>query len=167
MPPPDTWTHYILTSRRLHFYLSLGILASLAGTVTISNFLRTSPYAGEIQWSWSDPVGSLGKFGKAWKKSVEEESKRTAEMRRRKVEDVEKRGEYRRRHGLEQTGDEGGFGGFGIKTKEVDGRVEGQVLAAKMVLEKEGGKEGWVEEELGRVEEEAGVQGKEGKKGWW
>ena len=80
-------------------------------------------------------------------------------MRRRKVEDVEKRGEYRRRYGLEQTGDEGGFGGFGTKKPGEDRRVEAQVLVAKAALEKEaargGNTAGWVEEELKKIEEDA------------
>lgn len=163
MPPPDTWAHYFLTSRRLHFYLSLGILASLAGTVSISNFLATAPEAQDFEWKWADPAGSLGSFSAAWKASVEAESRRTAEMRRKKVEDMEKRGEYRRAHGLDQPSKEGmfsGFGRFSVKRPEEDKRAEGQLLVARAVLDKEaaqkGGKAGgWVGDEMRKLEEEA------------
>ncbi|KAI5813022.1 hypothetical protein BZA77DRAFT_322219 [Pyronema omphalodes] len=159
MPPPETWSHYILTSRKLHFYLSLGILGALAGTVSISNFLNTSPYAEEIEWSWSHPIMSLERFKDAWKKTVEERSKAVAEMRKKKLEDIEKRGEYRKRFGLEETGNEGGFGGFGIKTKEEDRRVQAAVEVQRRLLEQEekkvNGQGDWVEEELRKLEKVA------------
>jgi hypothetical protein len=159
MPPPETWSHYFLTSRKLHFYLSLGILGALAGTVSVSNFLKTSPFAHEIEWSWSHPIMSLERFKDAWKKTVEERSKLVAEMRKKKLEDVEKRGEYRKRFGLEETGHEGGFGGFGIKTKEEDKRYQATLEVQRRMLEQEekrgGGQGNWVEEELRRLEKVA------------
>jgi hypothetical protein len=43
-------------------------------------------------------------------------SAETAERRRRKVEDIQKRAEYRKKHGLEHEG----FGGWSAKTDEDD-----------------------------------------------
>lgn len=167
MPPPDTWAHYFLTSRSLHFYLSLGILASLATTISISNFLAFSPEAQDFEWRWADPMGSLGSFSAAWKASVGARSQRTAEMRRKKVEDMEKRGEYRRAHGLDQPSKEGmfaGFGRFGVKTPEEDKRAEGQLLIARTVLDRDAAQKGgqaagWVDDEMRKLEEEAATGG--------
>lgn len=163
LPPPDTWAHFMLTSRHLHFYVSIGILAVLAGTVSVANFVKTSPFASEIVWEWEHPVDGARSFGAAWKKSVEEESRRTGERRKRMVDDVEKRGEFRRAHGLEQTGEEGGFGGFGTKPRGEDAKTRVMVEAArkKLVEEAERGGESaaWVEEEVRKLEEAAAARG--------
>jgi hypothetical protein len=159
MPPPNTWSHWFLSNRQLHFYLSLSILAALAGTVTVNNFLRTSPYATEIAWDWGQPVASGRRFAQAWRKSVEAESARIKELRSRMMEDVEKRGEFRKAHGLEE---EGGFGGWGVKKGLEDGRARGDVLVqmAKEGKQGVGQSEAWVEEELRKADEEvAKVQG--------
>jgi len=114
----------------------------------------------------------------AWKKSVEAESARVKELRSRMVEDVEKRGEFRKAHGLEE---EGRFGGWEVKKGLEDGRARGDVLTQ---MAKEGtrgvGQSGaWVEEELRKVDEEVEgevtkvqgaygeeVAGKEKKSSW-
>ncbi|KAA8904816.1 hypothetical protein FN846DRAFT_779395 [Sphaerosporella brunnea] len=132
MPSPDTWTYWALTSRQLHFYLSLGILFVLAGTVSVSNFLNTNEYGRQVQWDWHSPGESLRSFGKMWKASVEAESKRVAEARKRLVEDVEKRGEYRRAHGLEKAGEEGGFGDWAVRDKDM--REHGKQVLVEQVL---------------------------------
>ncbi|KAI5855996.1 hypothetical protein BZA05DRAFT_390283 [Tricharina praecox] len=169
LPPPNTLSHRLLTSRRLHFYLSLGILSLLAGSVTLSNFVRTSPHAREIEWSWSAPGQGVRQLVGAWRTSVDEETRRVSEKRRRALEDVEKRGEYRKHHGLEETGDQGGFGGFGLKKKAATPE-----LAELEGLEGAGGqgKEQWVEEELAKLEREAvgvvlPVREEKKKGGWW
>ena len=168
LPPPDTLAYRVLTSRRLHFYLSLGILSLLAGTVTVSNFLRTNPHARDIEWSWRKPGASACELVAAWRRSVDDETERVKEKRRRAVEDVEKRGAYRKRHGLEETGKQGGFGGFGTKTREKDPRAVGL-----SVDKADRAKEDWVEEELRKVEREAvgaalpAVEEKKSKGGWW
>lgn len=92
---------------------------------------------------------------------MEAESFRVKEARKKLVDDVEKRGEYRKRHGLEQSGDEGGFGGFGSKRKGEDGRVRGALLVNQAALkeaEEDTGmetEEKWVEDGLKKMEEEA------------
>lgn len=81
---------------------------------------------------------------------MEEQSRRVGEMRRKTVEDVEKRGRYRKAHGLEQTGEEGGFGGWGVK--EDSGNVAAVAVDTDSPT---GGQGSWVDGELKKIEEEA------------
>lgn len=48
----------------------------------------------------------------------ENESRVAEERRKERGKEVERRGEYRRRHGLEKVGGEGGLGGWGLKRRE-------------------------------------------------
>ncbi|KAI5847343.1 hypothetical protein DFP73DRAFT_377030 [Morchella snyderi] len=147
MPPPNTLAHTLLTSRVLHFYISMGILITLAATVSIRNFLATSPFAANVRWEWMHPYESMRMFLVAVREHTEDQSRRVAEMRRRKVEDVELRGEFRKAHGLEKTGNEGGFGGWGVKKS-------GREPVAPAAQESKGD---WVEEQIMRAEEEAAM----------
>ncbi|KAL7271888.1 hypothetical protein RUND412_005330 [Rhizina undulata] len=151
MPPPESWTYWFLTNRRLHFYLSLSILFSMAAFAGVVNFLKTSPYANMVSWSWTSPISSVGTFMRAYKLHAEDESKRIAEIRRKKVEDVEKRGEFRRAHGLERTGEEGGFGGWGVKKSGREPVAEPNMDLTSPT----GGRGGWIGDEIRNIEEEA------------
>ena len=64
---------------------------------------------------------------------MESESREAEARRRKKVEEIEKRGEYRKHHGLEREGAEGGFGGWSLrrsgeeqKGNKGQGQVEGE-----------------------------------------
>ncbi|KAI5799940.1 hypothetical protein EDC01DRAFT_703638 [Geopyxis carbonaria] len=160
LPPPNTWAHWFLTNRRLHFYLSLGILASLASVVSVTNFLATNPHAASVFWRWNDPVGSVRSLLLAWRDSTEAESARVKAMRRKMVEDVEKRGEYRKAHGLEtEESGEGALGGWRLRRGMEDPKVRANAMMeeAKRVGAGEAAvpADGWVEEELRRAEAEA------------
>jgi hypothetical protein len=145
MPPPESWAYWALTNRRLHFYLSLSILFVLAGTVSINNFLTNNPFGRMVEWDWSHPGKTMRNFVIAWQLSIEAESARVKEARKRLVEEVEKRGEYRKAHGLEQVGNEGGFGGWSVKSKEEDIRERGKQVLVDHVLAEQAGKEGEAE----------------------
>ncbi|KAF8423338.1 hypothetical protein EV426DRAFT_140193 [Tirmania nivea] len=135
LPPPGTFIYWFLTSRRLHFYLSLGILSTLAAIASITNFLKTSPYAQLVpEWRWGSPGESVGGFVDAVRMHLENENRVAAERRKERTREVERRGEYRRKHGLEQVGGEGGLGGWGLRRRD-QGEEE----------EKRVGKEGAVE----------------------
>lgn len=63
---------------------------------------------------------------------LENESRLAEERRKERAREVERRGEYRRKHGLERTGNEGGWGGWGLRREEgqeevVQGKQEGVV----------------------------------------
>lgn len=131
----------------------MGILISLAGFVSVKNFLRTSSFASGVFWKWLHPVASIGSLVTAVKGHVEEESRRVGEMRKKNVNDVDLRGEYRRAHGLEKQGGDGGFGGWAVKSS---GREPGSDGAVIVVGGAPGGKGDWVEDQIRKTEEEAG-----------
>ena len=81
---------------------------------------------------------------------------------------VVKRGEFPKRHGFEETGKPGGFGGLGTKTRDETPRAVGwSVGQADRV------REDWVEEELREVERETigsalpAVEEEKSKDRWW
>src|SRR5690606_28013644 len=88
----------------LHFYLSLGVLFTMAGIVSITNFMKTSPFAGLVVWDWGTPVASTARFLDAVKMHLHESSRLAQEKRKRRAEELDKRNEYRRAHGMEDVG---------------------------------------------------------------
>lgn len=126
----------------------------------MANFLRTTERGREVEGelSWSQPLDSVKRFWEAYRLHAHERSLLVAEVRRRKVEDVDKRRVYRRAHGLEKAGEEEGYGRRGVKL----GAEQEEVSRVLRVLDTvagvdespTGGKGGWVEEEIRRAEEE-------------
>ncbi|KAL1646821.1 hypothetical protein SLS58_002956 [Diplodia intermedia] len=104
MPPEGTFMHYFLTNRMLHVYISLAVLFSLAFYVFLTNFLTTTPYR-DLLPARSDlvahPFRSLHQFLGVYRMHADHVSQETAEKRKRKVEDVDKRAEFRRAHGID------------------------------------------------------------------
>ncbi|KAF8454440.1 hypothetical protein BDZ91DRAFT_801748 [Kalaharituber pfeilii] len=126
MPPPGTWAHWFLTNRALHFYFSLSILFSLAGIASVMNFMKTSPYAGLVRWEFSHPIDGVRSFWDALRMHWENESRLAVEKRKKMLEEVEKRGVYRKAHGLEETGEAGRFGGWGLRGNKGKSETENQ-----------------------------------------
>ena len=87
----------------------------------------------------------MRQYFEVYKLHTEYISQQTAEHRRQKVEDVRKRSEYRKAHGLEKSGM---FGGWTVKSDD-------EVMGGGM---KEGG-DLVVGEGVGRAEEFAGLEG--------
>lgn len=89
----------------------------------------------------------------AVKDHAEEESRRVGEMRKKAVDDMDLRGEYRRAHGLEKTGGKGGFGGWGVKKSGRELEVMDNLVP---VAEGPGSRSGdWVEDKIREAEVEA------------
>ncbi|PWW73306.1 hypothetical protein C7212DRAFT_359464 [Tuber magnatum] len=159
MPPPNTWSYYFLTSRILHFYISISVLVVLGSWASVTNFLRTTERGREVEGelSWSQPLDSVKRFWAAYRLHTHERSLLVAEMRRRKVEDADKRSVYRRAHGLEQAR-EGRFSGQEVKLgaeREERGVVRRALdVVARRKGNPAGGEGGWVEEEIRKVEVE-------------
>lgn len=61
---------------------------------------------------WQHPIISLRTTYEVWKLTALHNSALTGEKRKKKVDDVVKRSEYRKAHGLEQ---QGGFGNWTVK----------------------------------------------------
>ena len=79
-------------------------LTVLAGWAWGMSFLQTTIYRDQLP-SWSDlftrPFSSVIQFVQVYKLHVAHESEVVAQKRRRKLEDVEKRKEFLREHGVE------------------------------------------------------------------
>ncbi|KAI1753871.1 hypothetical protein F4782DRAFT_529290 [Xylaria castorea] len=103
-PPPNTWSHWFINSRGIHLFITLGTLSSLALYTFCVNFQAKSPFADMVP-PLSEfprhPFQYVGVCVDVLRMHEEHESALTAEKRRRKVEDVTKRNEYRKAHGLE------------------------------------------------------------------
>ncbi|OCK87273.1 uncharacterized protein K441DRAFT_623398 [Cenococcum geophilum 1.58] len=139
MPPEGSFMHWFLTNRWLHTWISLSTLFSLAFTAFAINFTQTTPY-GDLLPSRSDflshPFASTSKFIEVYKMHTVYISAQTAERRKKKVEDVQKRAEYRKAHGLDK---EEGFGGWMARKDE---EVLGPGLRAADRVVNEGGSAG-------------------------
>ncbi|TRX92870.1 hypothetical protein FHL15_006276 [Xylaria flabelliformis] len=103
-PPPNTWSHWFINSRGIHLFITLGTLTSLAFYTFCVNFKAKSPFADmvpPISEFPRHPFQYIGVCIDVLRMHEEHESALTAEKRRRKVDDVTKRNEYRKAHGLE------------------------------------------------------------------
>ncbi|EON67392.1 hypothetical protein W97_06645 [Coniosporium apollinis CBS 100218] len=126
MPPEGSFTHWILTNRMLHTWISLSVLFSLALFTMLTNFTNSTPYADLLpprDMLLKHPIQYLTQFKEVYKMHTAYITAETQERRRRKVEDVQKRAEYRKAHGLEG---EQGLGGWTAKT---EGEGMGPALA--------------------------------------
>jgi hypothetical protein len=119
-PSEGTWTFWFLTNRLLHAGITLTILISLVIAVQIVDFTSSTPYASLLpprSLFLAHPFSYLGRYWEVYRMHVEYISQQTAERRRRKVEDVRKRSEFRKAHGLEES-EAGAFGGWTAKSDE-------------------------------------------------
>lgn len=115
MAPQGTWAHWFWNSQGLHLSITLGTLASLAIFVATENFKSNTPFADmlpERSDYWEHPIVSLYTLYDVWRLTQLHNSAIVAEKRKKNVDDVVKRAEYRKAHGLEK---EGGFGNWTAK----------------------------------------------------
>ncbi|KAL1989727.1 hypothetical protein VTN49DRAFT_6924 [Thermomyces lanuginosus] len=104
-PPEGTVMHKFLTTRWIHAWIAMGVLTSLAFFTFTENFKRTSPFAHLLpSWSGllSHPIDTIAQALNVYRMHVEHESQLTRERRHRRVEDAEKRRQFRIAHGLEE-----------------------------------------------------------------
>lgn len=130
----------------------------LAGTVVVQNFRRTSPFGDQLVWSWLHPIASMKINVYVFRDHVNKESLRVDAMRKKLVDDMDLRGEYRRAHGLERYGDEGGFGGWSVK---ISGREPGRESPVIMNPPAAPRKNDWVEEQITEAEVEEAKRAEE------
>lgn len=94
-----------------------GILVMLTGGIWIGDFLHSTPYMDLLppnSMFFAHPFTFMGRYIEVYQMHSEHVTAKTAEMRRQKVEDVKRRSEYRKAHGLEDE-DESKFGGWTAK----------------------------------------------------
>ncbi|THW52546.1 hypothetical protein D6D21_00896 [Aureobasidium pullulans] len=151
MPPEGTFFHWFLTNRNIHVWITMSILISLAFFTWLNNFLANTPYLDQLPANnmfFSHPIAFLSRYADVYKLHTEYISAQTAEHRRQKVEDVRKRAEFRKAHGLNEG--EGIFGGW---TARGDGEVMGTgAKEGGEVVERQGQKEKEVLEAVGEEE---------------
>jgi hypothetical protein len=120
MPPEGSFLHWFINNRSIHVYITLGTLFSLALTAFITNLKRSSLFYDMLPpWHhvFLHPVAFTRTYIEVLRLHTAQVSAETAERRRRKVEDVQKRGDYRKAHGLDK---EEGIGGWTAKTDKED-----------------------------------------------
>lgn len=115
MPAEGSWMFSFLTNRLLHVWITLSILVSLVLFIWIGDFLHNTPFAHLLppnSMFLAHPATYLRRYAEVYQMHVDHVSQETGERRRQKVEDVRKRSEFRKAHGL----DDGGFGGWTAKS---------------------------------------------------
>jgi len=92
----------------------------LTGGIWIGDFLHSTPYMDLLppnSMFFAHPLTFIGRYIEVYQMHSEHVTAQTAEMRRQKVEDVKRRSEYRKAHGLEDQ-DESKFGGWTAKSDD-------------------------------------------------
>ncbi|KAL2008649.1 hypothetical protein VTN00DRAFT_6843 [Thermoascus crustaceus] len=129
-PPEGTVMYKFLTSRWIHIWIAMGVLTSLATFTFTTNFKRTSPFAHLLPpWSGllSHPIDTISQAISVYKMHVAHESEVAREKRHRRIEDAEKRRQYRIAHGLEEPGEgDAGAKGDGAAAAEAEKAAPGK-----------------------------------------
>jgi len=97
-----------------------GVLTTLAFFTVLTNFLHETPYRDQLppnNFFWSHPFKFIGRWMEVYRMHTDYISAQTAERRKQKVEDVRKRSDYRKAHGLESDSDTG-LGGWTAKSDD-------------------------------------------------
>ncbi|WPG99200.1 Hypothetical protein R9X50_00201100 [Acrodontium crateriforme] len=116
MPEEGTFLYWFLTQRNLHLYISLSVLVSLVFGIWLEDFLHNTPFRDILppnDMLLAHPITYFTRFFEVYAMHVQYVSAQTAKMRQDKVDDVTKRSEYRKAHGLEDGDDK--LGGWTAK----------------------------------------------------
>jgi len=128
MPPEDSFKYKLLTSRGFHLWFSMSILITLALSTFYMDFHSKNKYKELVPPSslfWSHPFEYLSQYAQVYKMHKQAETAENLMKRQRKQDEVRKRKEYMRAHGLEHEGP------YGM------GTVEGDEYRKKMEEERE------------------------------
>lgn len=129
--------HKFLTNKMLHVYISLGVLFMFAGWAFLLDFWSKNKYPELLPAKalfFSHPIQYLRQYGRVYRMHVEALSAETAEVRRRSGDDVRRRKEYLRHHGMEEESVLARWG-FGVEEtpREKRQREIDETLARKAV----------------------------------
>ncbi|KAJ6010827.1 hypothetical protein N7451_002239 [Penicillium sp. IBT 35674x] len=108
-PPEGTVMFKFLTSRWIHVWIAMSILTTLATFTFTTNFKASSPFAHLLpRWSGllTSPFETISQALSVYRMHVQHESMRVREKRHARIEDAEKRRQYRIAHGLEEPAEE-------------------------------------------------------------
>ncbi|KAK3320891.1 hypothetical protein B0T19DRAFT_252171 [Cercophora scortea] len=127
-PPPGTFGHWILSSRWIHATITMGTLGALAFYTANENFKRNSPFADMVPAASEflyHPITATRQLADVIRMNEMHNAAIVQAKRQRRVDDVAKRAEYRKAHGLPL---EQGF--FGRTNNNVEAESESSPGAA-------------------------------------
>ncbi|KAI9661460.1 MAG: hypothetical protein M1831_002982 [Alyxoria varia] len=104
LPPEGSWRRWFLTTRWVHLVLTLAPLTLLAIYSLATSFYTSCAYREELptrtDWLYF-PFQSLKQFLHIYNLHVKDQSAKKLEQRRLELEDVAKRREFQKAHGIE------------------------------------------------------------------
>ncbi|GAM83559.1 hypothetical protein ANO11243_015470 [Dothideomycetidae sp. 11243] len=116
MPPPGSFMRWFLTSRALHLWITLSVLVSLTFFTLLTNFISNTPYRDQLPPNnlfFSHPLRALSRWWEVYQMHTDYITAETIARREAKVDDVRKRSEYRKAHGIDE---ESGIGGWTFRS---------------------------------------------------
>ncbi|KAF2156040.1 hypothetical protein K461DRAFT_291000 [Myriangium duriaei CBS 260.36] len=120
MPPEGSFMRWFLTSRSLHLWITLSVLVSLTFFTILTNFLSSTPFRDQLPPNnlfFSHPLRFLGRWWEVYQMHTDHITAETIARREAKVDDVRKRSEYRKAHGIDE---EAGIGGWTFRSESVE-----------------------------------------------
>ncbi|WYZ37464.1 hypothetical protein EsH8_II_000970 [Colletotrichum jinshuiense] len=121
MAAEGTWAHWFFNNRKIHIFISLGTLTTLAITSLILNFNHTSPFkhllppASEF---WSSPIDFIRTWVHVLQLHERDRNEKAIAMHSRHTDDVAKRQYYRKVHGLDKENPIANFLGMREESEE-------------------------------------------------
>ncbi|OAA68795.1 hypothetical protein SPI_00990 [Niveomyces insectorum RCEF 264] len=106
MAPPGTWAHWFWTSRVVHLGLTMSLLTALALYTGLENFRRTSPFVDLLPTAAeaaAHPLLALRTTVEVVRLTEQQRQEEMTTRRQQRVDDVAKRTQYRKAHGLDET----------------------------------------------------------------
>ncbi|KAK0635145.1 hypothetical protein B0T17DRAFT_515457, partial [Bombardia bombarda] len=102
-PPPGTWSNWLLNQRWIHLTLTMGTLLSLALYTAHLNFKLNSPFYDLLpspSGFFRHPIASARQLADVVRMNEMHNAALVQAKRQRKIDDVDRRAEYRKAHGL-------------------------------------------------------------------
>ncbi|KAK3683776.1 hypothetical protein B0T22DRAFT_443783 [Podospora appendiculata] len=125
-PPPGTFGHWFMTRRWIHAVVTMGTLGALAFYTARENFRRNSPFADMVPSAGDfvrHPIESTRAFADVIRLNEMHNAAIVQAKRQKRIDDVAKRTEYRKAHGLPL--EQGFFGKSNNNTTEAEAAASG------------------------------------------
>lgn len=98
MSPEGTFTHWFFNNKVIHLWITMGILVTLAIAAWYMDFMSKTIYSELIPTRkdfYMHPIQSTGRFIEVYKMHIAHTTAEAQDRRLKKMEDTEKRKEYR------------------------------------------------------------------------
>ncbi|KAI9888661.1 MAG: hypothetical protein M1814_006558 [Vezdaea aestivalis] len=126
LPPPNTWSHWIIHHKSLHFMITMTVLSALALYTWLERD-KEAPYSHmrpPLTMLFTNPIQFYNLNFEVLKLNTQHRSMEVGRNRKRDADDAEKIKEYRKAHGLPQGGSLGSWFNRGKITKEGDAEAD-------------------------------------------